>query len=113
MTVQENLFKLDYILSFEDNWNQYDAKPFAKSLINKAKELVLTLSIQPLINPTGRNSIQLEYEKPNKDYLEFELFIDNHIDMFLYLHDGHHETRTVPFNSVNQLVLNFMSEENQ
>ena len=29
---------------------------------------------QPKIFPTGRQTIQLEYEKRNGDYLEFELF---------------------------------------
>lgn len=43
-------------------------------MINKCKKIVRILSYQPDIYPTGRQSIQFQYELSNKSYLEFEIF---------------------------------------
>lgn len=56
------------------NWDGYGAKPFNFELINKCKKIVRILSYQPDIYPTGRQSIQFQYELSNKSYLEFEIF---------------------------------------
>ena len=73
---------LNSFLSFETNWNDYGAGRFQESLINFCKKIVEALQNKQLeIYPTGRNSIQMEYEKDNGSYIEFEVFNESKIDM--------------------------------
>ncbi|MEN1969856.1 hypothetical protein WMZ97_17480 [Lentibacillus sp. N15] len=77
-----NINKLKDFLKLEENWNSNQAAVFDEDLINKALEIISVIPVQPDVFPTARQSIQMEYEKENGDYLEFEIFKD-HIDMLL------------------------------
>lgn len=66
--------RLKEIEQLGTDWNGYGAKPFSETLISKCKRIVSLLSIQPSIYPTGRNSIQFQYELSDRSYLEFEIF---------------------------------------
>lgn len=72
--VRKNILRLDEIKNLPNDWNGYGASTFSLSLIEKCKEIVNTLSYQPKIYPTGRKSIQFQYELEDKSYLEFEIF---------------------------------------
>lgn len=76
-TLQDNLAKLDDISNLKYNWNGYNAKPIPKEIIVKTKEILTNLPYQPFIAPTGRETIQIEFELEDKSYLEFEIFTDN------------------------------------
>lgn len=89
--VINNLKLLDDFGKLEDNWDGYDAPGFTakESLIRFCKETISCLGFnQPSIFPTARNSIQLEYEKENGEYLEFEVYDTNKIS---YLHINHNQ----------------------
>jgi len=58
------------------DWNGYGARPFSNALIDKCEKIVNGLSHQPEIYPTGRQSIQFQYQLKDRSYLEFEIFID-------------------------------------
>lgn len=64
------------IRSFQDlppGWNGYDAKPIPRDIALRAIRLLRVLHLQPPeIFPTGRESIQLEYDLPGKS-LEIEI----------------------------------------
>ena len=68
-----NLHKLERIATLGDNWNGYGAESLSAKLILQARNLLYELYIQPEIFPTAAGTIQLEYEKDNGDYLEFQL----------------------------------------
>lgn len=70
----QNLIKLHRIGQLQDNWNGYHAKPLPSLAVDNARTLLLRLPKQPFISPTGRDSIQFEYEKANGDYFEVEVF---------------------------------------
>lgn len=74
MTNEHNLIYLDQIASLKENWNAYGAKSFSVSLIETCKTLLNVLEPQPEIFPTGRGSIQFQYELEDGSYLEFEIF---------------------------------------
>lgn len=74
-----NINKLSEIQNLCDNWNGYQAKSFSPVLIQKVQSILFQLNHQPQLFPTGRDSIQLEYEKENGDYLEFEIFSEKTI----------------------------------
>lgn len=86
---ESNLYKLSSNLTLlesykylKDNWNGYGAKPFTSSFIERLKDIVIALEFSPKIFPTGRNSIQLEFEKKNGDYLEFEVYNSGEIHYY-------------------------------
>ena len=105
--MEESLLRINQIEALENNWNGNGAAAFSKEILAKARELVALLSEQPTILPTGRDSIQLEYEKENGDYLEFELFEGGRLKMFSYTHDGIAETKDILFDSANEAVCIF------
>lgn len=72
--VIKNIKRLKDIENLVFDWNGYGAKPFSSVLIDKCEKIVGALSVQPLIYPTGRNSIQFQYELADRSYLEFEIF---------------------------------------
>lgn len=80
--IQENLDKLENISKLEENWNGYNCKPIPKEVCDFSTNIIRKLGdFQPKIFPTGRGSVQFEYEK-NEEYLEFEIFSSKEIEMF-------------------------------
>lgn len=77
--IQDNIDVLLDIYALKDDWNGEGAAKFDKDLILKCIQLINSkdLKHQPEIFPTGRDSIQFEYEKENGDYLEFEIYSDH------------------------------------
>ena len=76
MPKEQNLIRLDEIAKLEENWNGYGAKAFSQELIGKCKDIINNLEFQPKIFPTGRKSVQFQYELEDRSYLEFEIFED-------------------------------------
>lgn len=82
MTKQENIQRLDDISRLKENWNGYGAKAFPADLILKCKNIASGLDMEMDIYQTGRQSIQFQYDK-NGDYLEFEVFLNRTIAMYV------------------------------
>lgn len=96
--LEANLIKLEDIKKLKFNWNGYNAKPIPEEIIEKVKKVIIKLGNdkQPEIFPTGRETIQIEYEYEKKEiyyvveknfhipklsksrerYLEFEFYKD-------------------------------------
>lgn len=72
--VAKSIHRLDEIGRLPCDWNGYGAKPFSSLLIHKCESIVNVLMHQPEIYPTGRQSIQFQYELKDRSYLEFEIF---------------------------------------
>ena len=85
--IQENLNKLENISKLEENWNGYNCKSIPKEVCDFSANIIRKLGdFQPKIFPTGRESVQFEYEK-NEEYLEFEIFSSKEIEMFRITRD--------------------------
>lgn len=82
MAKQENVQRLDDISRLKENWNGYGAKSFPADLILKCKNIAAGLNIEMDVYQTGRQSIQFQYDKDG-DYLEFEVFQDYTIAMYV------------------------------
>lgn len=113
--LEANLIKLEDISKLEYNWNGYNAKPIPKEIIEKVKEVIIKLGNdrQPEIFPTGRETIQIEYEYDKKElyyviekdfhipklkeskerYLEFE-FYKNKIECLICYGEPNNNTYT-------------------
>ncbi len=74
--IAKSLSRLNDIRKLPDDWNEYGARAFTDTLVYKCERIINLLSVQPSIYPTGRNSIQFQYELGDKSYLEFEIFED-------------------------------------
>ena len=70
----ENINTINSFQNLEPNWNYNDAQAISKAVVTKTIKIIKSLDLQPEVFPTGRNSIQIEFEKENGDYLEFEFF---------------------------------------
>lgn len=80
--LKNNIKKLDSFLKLQYNWNGNGAIPPSEELVNRIKNLLLNLSVQPDVFPTANNSIQIEYEQGEDKYLEFEIFEDGNVTMY-------------------------------
>lgn len=98
---KDNVDKLNSISKYETNWNGYGAPSVPDSIIDFCKRVINNLGTQPFISPTGRESIQLEYES-NVEYLEFEVF-KNDISVYKIHSDGSRESFVIEYD-VNRIV---------
>jgi hypothetical protein len=103
--IEENQKKISQLRSLLHNWNGYGAKPFSTILLDKIETLLPNLTVQPKIFPTGRESIQFEFEKTNGDYLEFEIFEDS--INYLLIRDGIEIEETLKESEINKLIKDF------
>lgn len=107
----DSLFRILEIERLEDNWNGNGAASFSGRILSAAKNLVMTLSVQPAIFPTARDSIQFEYEKESGDYLEIELFENGRIKVFSYRDNVASTIDNIVFSEVNKVVNEFYGRE--
>jgi hypothetical protein len=63
--------------ALKPNWDTYNGLEISDLVIKKSISILSKLNEIPDIFPTGRGSIQFEFEKQNGDYLEFEIFEDS------------------------------------
>lgn len=101
----ENLKKLKQIALLKDGWNGYGAVSIPNDTLCKAQRLIRTLNVQPEIFPTADGNIQMEYEKDNGDYLEFQFTGEGICEVFRLMR-GNEEYFSLPDNasSINELV---------
>lgn len=100
MKFSEGVLQLNYISNLTKNWNGNNADSFSKNLIKKCKIILQSLEYEPNIFPTSRDTIQFEYEKPNGEYLEFEIY-DESIKFFKI--DKNRNELSGYFSSDNQI----------
>lgn len=109
-----NLRKINDISLLKENWNGYDAVPFSKETILISQNIISLLSKQPDIYPTGRDSIQMQYELPDKSYLEFEIFKDKIVYLEVperkYILARTNTFSTQEIYKLNSIVQNFYGE---
>lgn len=80
--IADNLHILQRFLELKDNWDGEGAKCFDKRLIDFISGYVAKLSLQPEIFPLQDGSIQLEYGNVRDKYLEFEIFLDETMNVY-------------------------------
>lgn len=103
--LRSNLQTLESISSLEENWNGYQAESIPGEIVSKVKSIIRKLEFQPKIFPTARKSIQLEYEKENEDYLEFEIY-DNKIICYKEI-NGREEEMDINVNDLPDIIHHF------
>ena len=62
------------ISKWDEDWSGNKIDPVPKKVMDTACNIVRNLFHQPNIFPTGRESVQMEYHRSDRSYLEFEIF---------------------------------------
>ena len=102
-----NLEKLRQIAMLNNNWDGYGAEPIPYSTLSMAKHLIHALHVQPEIFPTAAGTIQIEYEKDNGDYLEFQFTGEGACEVFRCIGNNEEYFRSLD----NPEVLNSIIED--
>ena len=102
---QSNLDKIQKISEFEVNWDGYGALPFTDASITLFRDVITHLNQQPLIAPTGRNSLYMQYSKDNKSVLAFELG-ENSLEKVYVPNGDFSRAESKTFNSNYYKVIN-------
>lgn len=102
----QNIRILYSFQDLESNWNGNGAEPFNPNLIERCRQLVMTLERQPQIFPTARQSIQLEYERIDAGYLELEIF-ESTIHVYQHIPGDDEIEKDINESSVNHVVKAF------
>lgn len=108
-----NLAKLDEIAALKENWNGYGAAPFSSGLLARARSLIASLPIQPEVFPTADDSIQIEFDGPERSYLEIQITEGAEYDALRIDRQGLESVFRVPADSsaLGQLVRDFYGSE--
>lgn len=112
-----NMDRLFYIEQLPDNWNGYGGRRIDPQVIEKCREIIKGICIQPVVFPTGRRTIQLQYELKDKSYLEFEIYTDKIVCMQVpqrvYTNAVFETFTEININKINQIVKEFYAAENK
>ena len=114
---QKNLAKIEKMALFESDWNGNGGAKFTTGAIDTFKEVISTLTKQPEIAPTGRNSLLMHYELANGSRLIFEVS-ENKAEK-VYIPHGNYAKASIQiyvgnvlFN-INEAVENFYSSSSE
>ncbi len=101
-----NLAKLKVISELQNDWNGNGAGAFSSALIEKVRDLLEHLTIQPQIFPTALSSVQLEYDNSKRDHMEIEIGEYDVAEVFCVTYDGREsfESISVDYKSINERV---------
>ena len=107
--MNKNLVAINNLREFKENWNGYGAKGFSSELCDFLEKIIKELDEdnQPKVFPTGRESIQIEYEKDNGEYLEIEIFSPDRIELFQISENEDEIEKNISFDEIKGLVMAF------
>ena len=107
----KNLDKLYDIRQLKEDWNGYGSKAISEAVINMSEIIVKNICNQPTIYPTGRASIQMQYELNDRSYLEFEIFEEKIVCMKvpqrIYAKASFEIMKGVDMELINKIVKEF------
>lgn len=110
--LSKNFNTLESIRNLKDGWfngQTGERKAFSDELVDKVKKIISNLKNQPEVFPTGRDSIQIEFENENGDYLEFEFYENGKISKY-YENSIKSYSRSVSENNIYKSVKEFYAK---
>lgn len=105
----ESIAILEEISKLGDNWDSYGATAFDSKVIQRAKDILEIVTHCPMVFPTGRGSIQFEWENPNGGYLEFEIYADKVTYLWMWNNEDYQNGLIENDSQYNQLISRFFS----
>lgn len=118
--IDRNIEKLTKIGEMKENWNGYSSVPFFHDFISFIKVEIRKLEIQPQIFPIADGKLQLEYDRNDGGYLEFEVSPENmesikenkqaNIGFYYELNKSQEEGIVESFEKMNEKVIGFYKD---
>lgn len=106
-----NLDKLYEIRQLKEDWNGYGSKAIREVVLAMSEVIIKNICNQPIIYPTGRASIQMQYELDDRSYLEFEVFEEKIVCMKvpqrIYSKASFEVMKSVDMELINKIVKEF------
>lgn len=113
-TLLDNIEKLREISSLEDGWSGPDSSAIGERVLAMAKNIVQQICHQPVIYPTGRGTIQMQFEQEDRSYLELEIFEEKIVCMKvpqrIYAEATFEVLQGVDMRRINRMVSEFYGE---
>lgn len=106
----KNIEKVRSFNELPHDWNYNGASRIEIDVIRNSIELLKILKIQPQIFPTGRASIQFEYDGKEEDYLEFEIF-SNKIECYVIVGNKEREFILKKIEEANNILILFNAKQ--
>lgn len=111
-----NLDRLSEISKLSRNWDGHNSAQINSTVIENARTFIKKIYKQPVVFPTGRNSIQMQYELTDNSYLEFEIFGNKVLCMKVpkrvYANATFEKFDNLQMERANEIVKEFYGEEN-
>lgn len=106
-----NLEKIYRFASYTNNWDGYGAPPIDKNVIDKSIKFIFekNLITQPSVFPTGRGTIQFEFEPDENHYMEIEIF-KNYLNCLSIVYSEEEELKKLDLAEIIKKVNGFQSE---
>ena len=86
--------KLEEIAMLNTNWNEHGAESFSPAHIERVSRMIDSLPVAPDVYPTAIGAIQIEYQKKDGSYLEFEIY-ENSVNQYMIDKDGKEYEKTI------------------
>lgn len=99
----KNINRLKVFEALPENWNENGAPAFSNDLLMECKKILKILPKQPEIFPTAAKSIQMEYEKENGEYLEFNIYSER-INVYRIFENEDEEEYTIKLGEYTKLI---------
>ena len=103
--------RLAEIAKLSTNWNEHGAEGFSAAQIERVSRMIDSLPVVPEIYPTAIGAIQIEYQKKDGSYLEFEIY-ENSVNQYMIDKNGNEYEQTITdlsriYRDVVQAVVDF------
>lgn len=107
----DNLDRLYDIRQLETDWNGHGSQPISEKVISLSEVIINNILEQPKVYPTGRSTIQMQYELEDRSYLEFEIFEEKIVCMRvpkrIYTEASVEIIKTMDMDKINMIVKEF------
>lgn len=101
----DNYRRLQEISQLTEGWDGYTAQPIPKEVISRTKEILMMLPNGAKIFPTGRSTVQIEYQKNAENYFELEISATEYV-LYSVMGEDEYEN-SVPENEILDKVKAF------
>lgn len=107
--LSSNLHKLDSFTNLKPGWDGHNAPSIPFGVIQKTRELISELSLQPELFPTTLKTIQLEYDNSQNDHMEIEISDADTAQLFIATSLGDEVVETIPsdIHSISERITKF------
>lgn len=104
LSYYRNKLLINEIADLDDNWDEYDSPRIPTECIKLARSIIDNVSVQPIISPTGRRTIYMQYELSDSSFLGFEVGLNSVKMLFVHKQDYDNAQQEVITSNIVEIV---------